>query len=342
MTLLTDRFSTSPDRTDRGTRVRIASLIAVAVLLASAPFLLSSFGVVLLTRVLILGLLACSLDVLVGVTGLPSLGHAAPYGVGGYAAGLAAIHVTDVGPVQLLVGLVAGGVAAAIFGFLAVRTRGVYFLMVTLAFGEIVFSLAQSWDSVTGGSNGLFGVPQIRPLPGMSPLELEGYVYWYVLVSTAVAFYVLYRLASSPLGRSLAGVRENGARMHGLGYPVANYKYVAFVVSGSVAGYAGALTVGQQGFIAPQDIGFQVSAIALIAVIIGGQGTLIGAFVGAGIVILVRDELASYLTGSASLMLGAVFIVVVYALPKGVVGTLAHQWPRWRRVVRAGGEVDAR
>ncbi|MEJ7704878.1 MAG: branched-chain amino acid ABC transporter permease [Geodermatophilaceae bacterium] len=253
---------------------RFAPSLVVLVVLALVPLFVAPYETGILARILIFALLAVSLDLLVGVTGLPSLGHAAYFGVGAYTAGWLSINVTAQAPVPLLAATAAGAVAAALTGWLAVRSSGIFFLMLTLAIGELIFQLAQNWESVTGGSNGLYGVPAVR-LAG-SPLTLTGYVYWYVLAGFAVGYVVLRVVGASPFGSVLRGIRDNEPRMRSLGYSPFRYKLAAFVVAGAVAGLAGGLLAAQQRLVTTADLGFTTAALALLAVVIGGAGTLWG------------------------------------------------------------------
>ncbi len=309
---------------------RFAPSLVVLVVLALVPLFVAPYETGILARILIFALLAVSLDLLVGVTGLPSLGHAAYFGVGAYTAGWLSINVTAQAPVPLLAATAAGAVAAALTGWLAVRASGIFFLMLTLAIGELIFQLAQNWESVTGGSNGLYGVPAVR-LAG-SPLTLSGYVYWYVLAGFAVGYVVLRVVGASPFGSVLRGIRDNEPRMRSLGYSPFRYKLAAFVVAGAVAGLAGGLLAAQQRLVTTADLGFTTAALALLAVVIGGAGTLWGACLGAALVVLIRDALGPTLDGHGPLVLGAAFILAVYLLPRGFAGLTA---PRWHRRTRA-------
>ncbi len=309
---------TGPTRPRAGTALRALPALVVLVLLALVPFVVDPFGTSTLSRVLIFALFACSLDLLVGITGLPSLGHAAYFGVGAYTAGLVSIHMTVEAPVPVLAGMLAGGLAAAATGWLAVRNNGVFFLMLTLALGELVFQLAQTASSVTGGSNGLFGIPAVR-VAGQ-PLLLPGYVYWYVLAVAALGFAGLWVLSRSPLGSVLRGIRDNEPRMRSLGYSPFRYKLVAFVVAGAFAGLAGGLFAGQVRLVTPSEAGFTTGALALLAVILGGAGSLWGPVLGAAVVVLVRDGLGPSLDGHGPLVLGIVFVLAVYLLPRGFAG----------------------
>jgi len=291
-------------------------LAALALALAAAPLVLAPYAVTTLTRILVFALLAVSLDLLVGYTGLPSLGHGAYFGVGAYAAGWVAIHATASAPVTLAVAAAAGGLVAVFAGLVAVRARGVYFLMLTLAIAEIVQQLAESWHDVTGGSNGLYGIPAATL--GGNALVGDQPVYWWVLAVFAAGILVLRAIAASPLGDTLRGICDNEARMRALGYRVYLYKLAAFVIAGSIAGLAGGLLAAQQRLVTPGDLGLGTSIPALLAVIIGGEGSLWGPCFGAAVVIVIRDYLGSTLGGHGSLLLGVVFVAVVYLLPGGL------------------------
>src|SRR5215218_4861010 len=303
-----------------GAMARVAAGLVLG-LLALVPLLVSSNVADMLTRVLAFALLAIGLDLLAGVGGLPSLGQAAPFGVGAYTAALLAKHVTTVGPVQLLAAAVAGAGLAAAVGWLLVRSRGTYFLMLTLAVGEIVHELADRWEGVTGGSNGLAGVPAINLYPGAPPVRLAGLLYWYVLAAVLVCAGALWVVSRSAFGRTLRGVRDNEERMRSLGYWTFLPKYAVFCIAGAAAGAAGSLWVAQARFVSPADLGFEVSALALLAVVIGGRGSLWGAALGAAVVVLVREELSPQLGGRGPLVLGLVFVAAVYLLPRGFAGT---------------------
>jgi branched-chain amino acid transport system permease protein len=298
---------------------RVAGAAALG-LLAVAPLLVSANVADMLTRVLAFALLAVGLDLLAGVAGLPSLGQAAPFGVGAYAAALLGRQVTTLGPVQLLAAAAAGAALAAAVGWLLVRSRGTYFLMLTLAVGEIVHELADRWEGVTGGTNGLAGVPAITLWPGGTPVRLAGVLYWYVLAAVLACGGAVWVVSRSAFGRTLRGVRDNEERMRSLGYPTFWPKYTAFCVAGAAAGAAGSLWAAQARFVSPADLGFEVSAMALLAVVIGGRGSLWGAALGAAVVVLVRDELSPQLGGRGPLVLGLVFVAAVYLLPRGFAG----------------------
>jgi branched-chain amino acid transport system permease protein len=294
----------------------VLGVLGVIAALAIAPLVLDTYAVSMLTRMMVFALLAASLDLLVGITGLPSLGHGAYFGAGAYAAGWIAIHVTRSGPVALLAAVVVGAVIALIAGSVAVRARGVFFLMLTLAFGEIVEQLAQSWTSVTGGSDGLYGIPATR-FAGAALADPHAFA-WYVLAVFVAGMAILRCIVASPFGATLRGIRDNEPRMRALGYRTYHYKLAAFVIAGAIAGLAGGLLAGQQRLVTPHDLGFATSVPVLLAVIIGGEATAWGPCAGAAIVVLLRDVLGPSLGGHGSLVLGVVFVAVVFVMPGGL------------------------
>lgn len=298
--------------------LRAVPALAALVLLALVPYVFGPDETQILSRVLIFGLFAVSLDLLVGITGLPSLGHAAYFGVGAYTAGLVAEHWTPNAPVPVVAAAVAGGAAAVLTGWLVVRSDGVFFLMLTLAIGEITSQLALQLDDVTGGSDGLFGIPNFRL--GGEVLRLEGYRYWYVLTVFAIAFAAVWLISRSPFGLALRGIRDNEARMRSLGYSPFRYKYAAYVLAGAFAGVAGGLFAQLNRIVNPSDAGFALSAITLLALVLGGAGSLWGPVVGMAVVVVVRDYYGPDLGGHGPLVLGIVFVLAVYVLPRGFAG----------------------
>jgi branched-chain amino acid transport system permease protein len=306
----------------------ISARVAVVALLAVAPFILDNYRTFLLTEILVFGLFAASLDLLIGYSGLASLGHGGYFGVGAYAAGLLGLHATSNAFAQIAVAAAVAAGVALVTGVFAVRSRGVYFLMLTLAFGQLLWVLALNWTSLTGGSNGIYGLP-VATFAGSSKwLVGTDHFYWYTLCAFLVGYLVLRVVVSSPFGRSLAGIRENETRMRSLGYNVPLYKLAVFSVAGGIAGFAGALACQQPRFFSPEGMSFEVSAVAVVAIIIGGRRSLLGAVLGAAVYYILRDQLSGVLSSHWELALGAVFVLVVYLLPQGVVG--GGRWLRRR------------
>ena len=303
----------------------VVCLIALG---AIAPFA-NSYVLVLLTQALVLGIIAMSVDLLLGYTGLPSLGQAAYLGMGAY---LTAILATKYGFglgggfwIVVLLGILAGTAAAAVFGLFAVRASGVYFLMITLALGMCVWGLAYRWNSLTGGDNGI-NMPG-RPDFGV-PLSDDLNYFYLVLGFFALSLAVLQVLVRSPFGRSLVGIRERELRMRILGYNTWLHKYLAFVIAGGFGGLAGVLWAHLTGIVSPGDVLLTTSVDVLLMVVLGGPGTLVGGAIGAGVVVFIREYLAT-LVPWWQYVLGAVYVLTILYLPGGLMGIPARI-RRWR------------
>src|SRR5207247_2519672 len=233
----------------------------------------SRFATTIVRDALILAIFALSLDLLVGRAGMPSLGHAAFFGAGAYAAGIASQRLaTDQLPVTLGAAALVAALLALLIGVLVVRSEGIFFLMLTLAFAQIVFAIAFQWTAVTGGSNGLAGVS--RPTLGGLDLGAPDRTYVLVAVTFLLVAFFLDRLVRSPYGRALIGVRENERRMRALGYDTARLRLSAFVLAGTIAGIAGALSAYSTRFVSAQVAGIGNSVRAFVTVHVGCAGTL--------------------------------------------------------------------
>jgi branched-chain amino acid transport system permease protein len=293
-----------------------------------APFT-GSFIILLITRGLILAILAMSLDILLGYTGLPSLGQAAYLGMGAY---LTAILATRFHFgldwsfwVVILLAVLLGAATAAIFGLFAIRASGVYFLMITLALGQCIWGLAYRWNSMTGGDNGI----NLPGRPAFAILLSSDVAYFYVVFGFfVVSLLMLYVLVKSPFGRSLEGIREREVRMRTLGYNTWLHKYLAFVIAGGFGGLAGVLWAHANGHVSPEDVVLTTSVDALLMVVLGGSGTLVGGAIGAGLVLFLREYLST-LVPWWQYVLGGVYILSILYLPDGVMGLPA-------RIARSG------
>lgn len=320
---------------------RGAAIAAVAVLafLAAVPWVLDAYAVSTVSKILVMGLVAMSATLLTGVTGLPTLGQAAYFGIGAYTAALLALSGVTVGVVHLVAATALAAAVALVTGPFLVRARGITFLMLTLAVGELVHTLAIQWRSLTGSSDGLYGVPAVRPVWGMPPLELDGFRFYYILICFVPLYLVARLVVRSPFGLALRGIRDNEARMRATGYPVERYMLSAHCAAGGLAGAAGALWVVVQQYVSPGDLAFDVSAMALLAAVIGGLGSLWGACLGAALVVGVRTYLGGEFVGKGELMLGVLFVLVVYLLPQGIAGIAFRRVKGlWARVAgRPGG-----
>lgn len=279
-----------------------------------------SFTILLATRALTFAILVMSLDILLGFTGLASLGQAAYFGVGAY---LTAVLSTKFGFgmgwdfwLVVVMGILIGAALAAVFGLFAIRANDVYFLMITLALGQCIWGLAYRWNSLTGGDNGINMVG--RPNFG---IDLSDEVTWFYLVFAffAASLLALYLLVKSPFGLTLQGIRERELRMQILGYNVWLHKYVAFVIAGGFGGLAGVLWAHTNGHVSPENVTAATSIDALLMVVLGGAGTLVGGAIGAGIVFGVREYLST-LVPWWQYVLGAVYVLTILYLPTGLMG----------------------
>ena len=284
------------------------------------PLFLSSFLLTLLTQALIYAILAMSLDIILGYTGLASLGHAAYFGLGAYGVGILSTRYGAGFWITLPVGVVLAVTVAAIFGLVALRATGVYFLMITLALGMVVWGLAHRWVTMTQGDNGISAIP--RPDSGL-PLSLAHSLpfYYFALAGFFTAFGILLMIVSSPFGQTLLGIRESESRMRTLGYHVWLHKYIGFVIAGAFAGFAGALWAYYNGFVSPVDLQLATSVEALLMVALGGRGTLLGPALGAGIIVFLKNLVSVY-THRWLLILGAVYILTIVYAPEGILGAV--------------------
>ena len=295
------------------------SVVGILVLLL-LPHFLSTYYLGLVIQMMIFALFAMSLDLLIGYTGMASLGHAAYFGVAAYATGLPALKLGWSVWLALPAGLLVAALTATLFGFLALRTRGSYFLMITLALSQVVWGIAFGWRSLTGGDDGLPDVP--RPNLGLPwPLTDETPFYYFVLFCIGVGAFLLIRIVSSPFGFALRGIRESETRMLSLGYNVWRYKLAVFVLAATFAGLAGCLYVYYNRFVSPDYLQVVRSAEVLLMVILGGAGTLIGPAIGAALIVLLDNVVSTY-TERWLLVLGVIYVVVALFAPSGVVGFL--------------------
>jgi branched-chain amino acid transport system permease protein len=300
------------------------AVIFFLLLLISPPFL-SSFLLTLLTQALIFAILAMSLDIILGYTGLASLGHAAYFGLGAYGVGILTTRYGAGFWVALPAGVLLALAVAAIFGLIALRATGVYFLMITLALGMVVWGLAHRWVTMTQGDNGISAIP--RPDLGL-PLSLAHSIpfYYFALAGFLIAFWILRVIVRSPFGQTLVGIRESESRMRTLGYHVWLHKYIGFVIAGGFGGFAGVLWAYYNGFVSPVDLQLATSVEVLLMVALGGRGTLLGPALGAAIIVLLKNLVSVY-THRWLLILGVVYIGTIVYAPEGIVGAV-RQWAR--------------
>jgi branched-chain amino acid transport system permease protein len=293
----------------------------VAVVLAAAPFGLPLFAMTLLTEALILGLLAMSLDLMVGYTRLVSFGHAAAYGLGAYASGYLLLHTSLSLPLAVLAASVLAGVVAIGVAWVCTLAKGVSFSMLTLAFAQLLYAVAFKWTSVTGASDGLAGIPRRAGPFGITVFQTKNGYYYLVLACLLGAYAFCRSLVRSPFGAVLRGIRENEAKTLSLGYNTRLYKIAVVAISYALGGLAGALYSPFAGFANTELLFWLFSGQVLIMVIVGGQGTLLGPILGAAFFMLLEHVLSLY-TESWSLFFGLIFIGFVMFAPEGIWGLL--------------------
>ncbi|MGV9194595.1 branched-chain amino acid ABC transporter permease [Microbacterium sp. MC2] len=310
----------------RRDRVLIMNLILLGALLVLAialPYLgASGFIVSLVSTILIAATLASSVNFLAGNGGMVSLGHAGIAAAAAYGAGWASREGFDPG-MQVVFALGATLIASLIYGLLSMRTSGIYFLMVTLAVGMLIYGLAFRFSTVTGGENGISGIAR--------PEWMGSYwmFYYVVLGGFVFATAALWVVGNSPFGASLRGIRDSESRMRSLGYSVRSYKLGAMMISGTVAGLAGLLAVWHTHFVSPSTAGVDRSVHLIVMVILGGIGTLLGPLIGAAIVVLVENVLSSHVDRWPTI-LGLIFILVILFARAGIAGSTRKLFRRLR------------
>jgi branched-chain amino acid transport system permease protein len=304
-----------------------AGFAAVLVLLVAAPLVLPPFWQRFVTEILIWGLLAMSSDILIGYTGMVSFGHSAFFGLGMYGAAAALLTVKPPSLwLALLYGLVGAGAVAVFVAYFATRLRDIYFAISTLVFSQIFYVIIFTWTEVTGGENGLtFGQPLLN-LAGLVEARFtpESF-HWFVLGVVTASYLLVRRITRSPFGMVLQSIRENEPRTRAIGYHVERYKIVAVMLSGLIAGLAGALYAIQNKFAAPDFVFFVVSGEVVIFNVMGGMGTLVGPFAGAAFFLLLREGLSRFLTEYYLIPLGIIFTFMVIFLPQGLLGFLRRR-----------------
>jgi branched-chain amino acid transport system permease protein len=308
----------APDTPLQSRRAMIAGLVVVAALIVY-PLFVADYQRQLVTELFIFAIFAMSLDLLLGYTGLMSLGHAAFFGLGAYVViVLGTLFGLDAW-IGVALGIVVAALAALIIGYFCVRTSGIPFLMLTLAFSQLVFSVALKWRDVTGGSDGI-GIPE---KPGFFGFDLSHALpmYFMALGFFVLCFLALRRLVASPLGRVFIGIRENEARMLAIGYATRRYKIASFTIGGAIAGFAGGLYAIFNGFISPDAVYWSASGDVLIMVMLGGAGTLLGPVFGAAAFLLMKNLVSTY-SEHWLFIIGAIFVLCVLFFPGGIWGTL--------------------
>lgn len=299
-------------------------LAAIWLVLLTAPFWIDHLGgyTALGTRVLVLGLAAMAFNMLLGFTGVMSFGHAAFFGLGAYGAGFALKFFTSSTPLAVIAGTVLGGVIGALLGALVVRRRGVYFAMVTIAFGQVFYFIAIRWNSVTGGDDGLRGFSR-QPVhlgPWIVDIQRDaGLYYYFVLACFAIAVVLMGIILRSPFGHTLIAIRENERRARFLGIPIEFHIWLAFVLSCVFVAMAGALYACLNDFADPTNFNYNMSGTIVIMAVLGGFRSFWGPLLGAAIYVVMQDYLSS-MTQNWMWAVGLMFVLVVLFFPRGLLG----------------------
>jgi branched-chain amino acid transport system permease protein len=298
--------------------------VVIWLLLLTMPYWMRALGgyTELGSRVLVLGLAAMSLNFLLGFTGVLSFGHAAYFGLGAYGVGMTLKYLAPSTPLAIVVGVVVGTVAAALVGALIVKLRGVYFAMVTIAFGQVFFFIAFRWNAVTGGDDGLTGWTRQALNLGVANIDILGNdkaFYYLVLVLFAVAVGIMALLLRSPFGRTLLAIRENERRARFLGIPVEQHIWLSFVISCLFVALAGTLYALLNNFTDPRALRFDLSGNFVIMAVLGGMRSFWGPLIGAAIFVALQDYVSSHTENWMS-VIGLVFVLVVRFFPRGVLG----------------------
>lgn len=317
-------------RSPRPRSTRTKALVVLVLVLAAivVPPFLGPFPLSILMLIVILAILAMSLDLLMGYTGMESLGQAAFFGMAAYSVAILSTRY-DIGwELAIPLALFSSVALAAIGGALAVRLTGLFFLVMTLAFAQIMWGIAQRWSQMTGGYLGLHGIH--RPLPF---LDSDINFYYVALGVFLVSGLLMYRLVRSPFGLTLRGIKDSELRMRTSGYNVWLHRFIVFVIAGLFAGVAGVLYTYSTQFIAPTVLGVETSFEAMLMVIVGGAGTLVGPIIGAAVVTGLRNYLSVYVENWV-IFLGLAYIVTVFFAPRGILGLLPRRWRAATSVVQ--------
>ncbi len=316
------------------TKRQIFLSLFIFVALAACPLFLPIYWTMILTEILIMGLFAMSFNLLFGYSGLLSFGQAGFFGLGAYAATLSILHGVNSVWLAMLIGMALSGVGAAVIGFLCVRRDEIFFAMLTLGFGMMIYTVAHNWRELTGGSDGLslFVLPQVHLLGIEFSLEPPKAMYYFTLVVAAAGLIVLWRVIQSPFGLMLKASRENKDRLYFVGGNVQNIRLFAFVISGILAGLSGVLFSFFNHMAAPSFIHWSFSARPVLMTILGGSEIFFGPACGAAI-FFVLEQLVTNITENWMIVLGAILIPVVIFTPKGILGTIVG-WFDGRKVAK--------
>jgi branched-chain amino acid transport system permease protein len=304
-------------------------LLAIWAVLLAVPFWLPLLGgyTALAGRVLVLGLAAMSFNILLGFTGVMSFGHAAYFGLGAYGAGLTLKYLVASTPLAMLMGVLLGGGLGALFGLLIVRRRGVYFAMVTVAFGQVAFYVAYSWNDLTGGYDGLRGFTREPLHLGFTTVDITNNgtaFYYFLLFVFAIAVGLQALLLASPFGRTLLAIRENERRARFLGIPIERHIWLSFAISCCFTALAGSMYALLNNFADPMGLHYSLSGEIVIMTVMGGMRAFWGPLIGAAVFVVLQDYISSMTVNWMS-FIGLIFVLVVLFFPRGLLGVLQRR-----------------
>lgn len=313
--------STPNTRSLTASRRAMVMFAVLAVAGLAAPFL---FYPTFLMKVLCFALFACAFNLLLGFAGLLSFGHAAFFGGAAYVCAYLCKELGWTPELGILAGTVVAGLLGLVFGLLAIRRSGIYFAMITLALAQLVYFAALQLPQ-TGGEDGLQGVPRGR-LFGLVDLSDNLTMYFFVFAVFMLAFWVIYRAIHSPFGQILKAIRENEPRAISLGYDVARYKLIAFVLSASLAGMAGSIKALVFQLASLTDVHWHTSGEVVLMTLLGGLGTVLGPAVGASAIVALQNQLADKVGSWVTVIMGVIFVICVLVFRRGLIG----EWNAWR------------
>lgn len=300
------------------------SLIGVLAILLIFPLFLPEYYIAIGIEIFVMALFALSFNLLFGYTGLLSFGHAAFFGTGAYACALTLKHVSSSVFLGLLGGIILSAIFALIIGFFCVRFTRMYFVMLTVAFGELVYNIGHKWVSLTGGDDGLVGIPiaplRILFLPPLNLVKISNY-YYFTFVCVGISIFIIWRIVNSHFGYVLRAIHENSERVKFVGLEVRRHQLLSFTISGLFAGLAGALLTIFEGMVSPASLYFNTSAEPILMSILGGTRFFFGPIVGAALFIIIKDVIQT-LTEFWMIWMGSILVMIVIFLPGGVVGFL--------------------
>lgn len=306
-------------------------IITAIIILLVLPGFLGSYYTNLLTQALVFGLFAMAVNLLLGYVGLPSMGQAAFFGTAAYIIGLLSNYGFQNFWLAMPAGLVSAAILAAIFGPIVLRTRALYFLIITTALGQCLWGLSMGFSQITGGDDGIPGIARPHIAESL-PLTNASVFYYFTFIIFFVSTVLLYLIARSSFGLTLLGIREKEGRMRAVGYNVWIHKYIAYILSAIFCGVAGALLVYHKGHVDPSQLHFALSAEIMLMCILGGSSYFFGPLIGAGLVVFIKYLVSAY-TSHWLLALGAAYILTIYFAPNGVLGILndlSRKWfPAW-------------